>query len=84
MGSWIDWVSCLLFLSKIHLCFAIQLIVPVINIEVIPNELGLLIVPQHVTYALSTDGQTYLYCMDYLSYVRNLWQVRNVCTLVVY
>jgi len=30
---------------------------PVINIEVIPNALGELIVPQHVPYALSTDGQ---------------------------
>jgi len=29
---------------------------PVINIEVIPNALGELIVPQHVPYALSTDG----------------------------
>jgi transglutaminase-like putative cysteine protease len=29
---------------------------PVINIEAIPNELGVLIVPRHVAYALSTDG----------------------------
>jgi transglutaminase-like putative cysteine protease len=30
---------------------------PVINIEVIPNAAGALTVPQHVPYALSTDGQ---------------------------
>jgi transglutaminase-like putative cysteine protease len=29
---------------------------PIINIEAIPNEQGVLIVPQHVAYALSTDG----------------------------
>jgi transglutaminase-like putative cysteine protease len=28
---------------------------PEINIEVIPNELGVLVVPKHVPYALSTD-----------------------------
>ncbi|MDO8249529.1 MAG: transglutaminase family protein [Rhodoferax sp.] len=30
---------------------------PVINIEAIPNAQGVLVVPQHVPYALSTDGQ---------------------------
>jgi transglutaminase-like putative cysteine protease len=30
---------------------------PVIHIEAIPNAQGLLIVPHHVPYALSTDGQ---------------------------
>ena len=30
---------------------------PVMNIEAIPNAGGLLVVPQHVPYALSTDGQ---------------------------
>jgi transglutaminase-like putative cysteine protease len=30
---------------------------PVIHIEAIPNAQGLLLVPQHVPYALSTDGQ---------------------------
>jgi hypothetical protein len=30
---------------------------PMINIEAIANEQGNLIVPQHVPYALSTDGQ---------------------------
>ena len=30
---------------------------PVIHIEAIPNAQGLLVVPQHVPYALSTDGQ---------------------------
>jgi len=32
-------------------------VAPLINIEVVPNALGELIVPQHVPYALSTDGQ---------------------------
>ena len=30
---------------------------PVIHIEAVPNALGVLVVPQHVPYALSTDGQ---------------------------
>src|SRR5450830_1596187 len=30
---------------------------PVIQIEVLPNEQGELVMPQHVPYALSTDGQ---------------------------
>lgn len=30
---------------------------PVINIEVIPNAQGVLVMPQHINYALSTDGQ---------------------------
>jgi len=32
-------------------------VAPLISIEVVPNALGELIVPQHVPYALSTDGQ---------------------------
>jgi hypothetical protein len=30
---------------------------PVIQIEAIPNAQGVLMVPRHVPYALSTDGQ---------------------------
>jgi len=30
---------------------------PVIHIEAVPNAQGMLVVPQHVPYALSTDGQ---------------------------
>jgi transglutaminase-like putative cysteine protease len=30
---------------------------PIIQIEAIPNVQGILVVPQHVPYALSTDGQ---------------------------
>ena len=30
---------------------------PVIHIEAIPNAAGVLVMPQHVPYALSTDGQ---------------------------
>ena len=30
---------------------------PVIRIDAIPNAQGQLVVPQHVTHALSTDGQ---------------------------
>jgi hypothetical protein len=30
---------------------------PVVHIEAIPNAQGLLVVPQHVPYGLSTDGQ---------------------------
>lgn len=30
---------------------------PVISIQAIPNEQGVLVLPQHVPYALSTDGQ---------------------------
>jgi hypothetical protein len=30
---------------------------PVVHIEAIPNADGVLIVPQHVPFALSTDGQ---------------------------
>jgi hypothetical protein len=30
---------------------------PVMHIEAIPNAQGVLMVPQHVPYALSTDGQ---------------------------
>jgi hypothetical protein len=32
-------------------------VAPLISIEVVPNALGELIIPQHVPYALSTDGQ---------------------------
>ena len=31
--------------------------VPVIQIEAVSNAQGILVVPQHVPYALSTDGQ---------------------------
>ena len=34
---------------------------PVINIEPVPNAQGVLVVPQHVPYALSTDGQLVRY-----------------------
>lgn len=30
---------------------------PVMHIEVIPNAQGVLIMPQHIPFALSTDGQ---------------------------
>lgn len=30
---------------------------PVVQIEAIPNTDGVLVLPQHVPYALSTDGQ---------------------------